>query len=82
MTNNEKIKQTSATLFKNKIQKINDTLKELELGQLQFGLEEKWRSNLSPNFIWKSYSRGVKEKKWSGREFKKSNGLYVRNWLL
>ena len=41
MTNNEKIKQTSATLFKNKIQKINDTLKELELGQLQFGLEEK-----------------------------------------
>ena len=49
MTNNEKIKQTSATLFKNKIQKINDTLKELELGQLQFGLEEKY-SRISATF--------------------------------
>ena len=49
MTNNEKINQTSATLFKNKIQKINDTLKELELGQLQFGLEEKY-SRISATF--------------------------------
>ena len=55
MTNNEKIKQTSATLFKNKlfknkIQEINNTLKELELGQLQFSLEEKY-SRISATFV-------------------------------
>ena len=55
MTNNEKIKQTSATLFKNKlfknkIQEINNTLKDLELGQLQFSLEEKY-SRISATFV-------------------------------
>ena len=50
MTNNKKINQTSVTLFKNKIQEINNTLKELELGQLQFSLEEKY-SRISVTFV-------------------------------
>ena len=50
MTNNEKINQTSVTLFKNKIQEINDALKELELSQLQFSLEEKY-SRISVTFV-------------------------------
>ena len=46
MTNKEK----SIILFTNKIQEINDALKDLELGQLQFSLEEKC-SRISATFV-------------------------------